>query len=172
MLNDLRDRIRHALLSDKLGPIVSNKMSATEVLERSNDMALLLGATYGRLQSELLTPLIERAFSILKRRGEIPDIALDGRNIMIDYRSPLSRMQGQSHVRNILTFVNTVLSMGNQAASNIDVQKITKFLAEAMSVPSDLIAQQIVPDLPLEALANLDMASIEKDKGEADVLPE
>jgi len=67
MLNDLRDRIRHALLSDKLGPIVSNKMSATEVLERSNDMALLLGATYGRLQSELLTPLIERAFSILKR---------------------------------------------------------------------------------------------------------
>jgi len=29
-----------------------------------------------------------------------------------------------------------------------------------------------VPDLPLEALANLDMASIEKDKGEADVLPE
>ena len=72
---------------------MASKMSATEVMERSAEMALLLGATYGRLQSELLSPLIERAFSILKRRGEIPDIALDGRNIMIDYRSPLSRMQ-------------------------------------------------------------------------------
>lgn len=103
VLKDLRARIRHALLSDKLGPVVNHKMSATEVLERSSEMGLLLGATYGRLQSELLTPLIECAFSILQRRGEIPDIALDGRYVMLDYRSPLARMQGQGHVQNVLT---------------------------------------------------------------------
>ena len=155
VLNDLRSRIRHALLADKLGPVVSKKMSATEVLERSAEMSLLLGATYGRLQSELLTPLIERAFSILKRRGEIPDIALDGRNIMIDFRSPLSRMQGQGHVQNVLSFLNTVLSMGGQAASSIDVNKTTKFLAESMGIPDDLIAQQIIPDVSLEDLQKI-----------------
>ena len=80
-------------------------MSATEVIERSAEMSLLLGATYGRLQSELLTPLIKRAFSILKRRGEIPDIALDGRLVMVDYRSPLARSQGQRNVQNTLSWI-------------------------------------------------------------------
>ncbi len=146
VLKDLRSRIRHALLSDKLGPVVNHKMSATEVLERSSEMGLLLGATYGRLQSELLTPLIERAFSILQRRGEIPDIALDGRYVMLDYRSPLARMQGQGHVQNVLTWLNTVSSMGTPAAGSIDIQKTVKFLGESLGVPNDLIQQQIIPE--------------------------
>lgn len=145
VLKDLRARIRHALLSDRLGQIVDKRMSATEVLERSSEMALLLGATYGRLQSELLTPLIMRAFSILKLRGEIPDIALDGRYVMIDYRSPLARMQGQGHVQNIIAWLNTVSSMGGQAALSIDAHKTVKLLAESLSVPADLIKQEILP---------------------------
>ena len=84
MLDKLQSRIRHALLIDKLAPVASPRMTATEVLERSAEMSLLLGATYGRLQTELLTPLIKRAFQILRRRGEIPDIALDGRLVAFD----------------------------------------------------------------------------------------
>ena len=49
-------------------------MTATEVLERRAQMSRLLGATYGRLQTELLTPLVMRCVAILRRRGEIPDI--------------------------------------------------------------------------------------------------
>lgn len=64
VLDSLQSRIRHALLADRLAPIASPKMTATEVIERSAQMSLLLGATYGRLQSELLTPLIKRAFAI------------------------------------------------------------------------------------------------------------
>jgi hypothetical protein len=56
-------------------PVVSPCMTATEVLERSSEMSLLLGATYGRLQSELLTPMIKRAYAILRRRGDVPDLA-------------------------------------------------------------------------------------------------
>lgn len=72
ILDDLRSRIRHALLIDKLGQLDGRKMTATEVIERSSEMALLLGATYGRLQSELLTPMIRRAYAILRRRGKSP----------------------------------------------------------------------------------------------------
>ena len=156
VLQDLRSRIRHALLADKFSPITDKRMSATEVLERSSEMALLMGATYGRLQSELLTPLITRAFSILQRRGEIPDIALDGRYVMLDYRSPLAKMQGQGHVQSVLTWLQTVSSMGAEASSSIDTKKTVKFLAEALGVPKDLIAQEVLPDLSsLTDLANL-----------------
>lgn len=37
------------------------------------------GASFGRLQSELLTPLLKRAFCILRRRGDIMNFDLDGK---------------------------------------------------------------------------------------------
>lgn len=139
MLDNLQSRIRHALLTDKLSPIVAPRMTATEVLERSAEMSLLLGATYGRLQSELLTPLIKRAFSILRRRGEVPDISLDGRLVALDYRSPLARSQGQRNVQNTLSWITSVLAMGGEAAQSVDLPAAARFLGEALAVPSDLI---------------------------------
>lgn len=148
VLDSLHARIRHALLTDKLGQIGDRKMTATEVLERASEMALLLGATYGRLQSELLTPLVQRAFSILRRRGEIPDIALDGRYVVLDYRSPLARAQGQRSVQNTLTWVTSVMGMGAEAAGAIDFKRTARYLGEALGVPSDLIRA----DLPVQPL--------------------
>ena len=52
VLQDLRARIRGALLADRLGAVQDARMTATEVLERSAQTARLLGATYGRLQTE------------------------------------------------------------------------------------------------------------------------
>lgn len=149
MLENLQGRIRHALLTDKLAIITGPRMTATEVLERSAEMSLLLGATYGRLQSELLTPLIKRAFAILKRRGEIPDISLDGRLVVVDYRSPLARSQGQRNVQNTLSWINSVIAMGAEAQTAVDLAQSARFLGEALGVPSDLIRKQIQPSLPV-----------------------
>lgn len=143
ILESLQTRIRHALLGDKLAPINSPRMTATEVIERSAEMSMLLGATYGRLQTELLTPLIQRAFSILRRRGEVPDISLDGRLVAVDYRSPLARSQGQRNVQNTLSWINSVLAMGPEAAGAINLPQAARFLGEALAVPSDLIRKDI-----------------------------
>ncbi|MCL2672828.1 MAG: portal protein, partial [Alphaproteobacteria bacterium] len=83
MLNDMRARINHALLADQLTMINQPMMSATEVLERSAAMARILGATYGRLQSEFLTPLLMQAISILMLREEIPLMILDGTQVKL-----------------------------------------------------------------------------------------
>jgi len=139
VLESLQNRIRHALLADKLAPISSPRMTATEVIERSAEMSLLLGATYGRLQAELLTPLIKRAFEILRRRGDVPDIALDGRLVAVDFRSPLARAQGQRNIQNTLSWLNTVLSMGTEGAMSVDINAAARFLADALAVPSHLV---------------------------------
>jgi hypothetical protein len=144
ILDDLRSRIRHALLIDKLGQLDGNRMTATEVIERSAEMALLLGATYGRLQSELLTPMIRRAYAILRRRGEIPDIALDGRFVALDYRSPLARAQAQRNVQSTMMWITSVLGMGGEAATAVDLPRAARFLGEALGVPSDLIRKENV----------------------------
>jgi hypothetical protein len=74
VLQDLRARIRGALLADRIAAAEKAPMTATEVLERAASSARLLGATYGRLQAELLTPLIARCLAVLRRRGEIPSL--------------------------------------------------------------------------------------------------
>lgn len=53
VLNDLRQKIRHALMGNLLGQDSKQRMTATEVLERQAHMIQMLGATYGRLQCEL-----------------------------------------------------------------------------------------------------------------------
>ncbi|HRQ81690.1 MAG TPA: portal protein, partial [Azospirillaceae bacterium] len=115
VLDDLRARIRHALLADKLAPVADARMTATEVLERSGEAARLLGATYGRLQNELLTPLIERAADILRRRGEIPDIAIDNRMVTVQHRSPLALAQGQRDVQAMLRWLEAARGLGPEA---------------------------------------------------------
>lgn len=143
VIDDLRARIRHSMLIDKLGQIEGKRMTATEVMERSGEMALLLGATYGRLQSELLTPMIRRAYGILRRRGEIPDIALDGRFVTLDYRAPLARAQAQRNIQSTLAWLTAVQGMGSTAAMTIDAPRAARYIGEALGVPSDLIKKEI-----------------------------
>jgi hypothetical protein len=139
VLDDLRARIRHALLADRLAPVDSTRMTATEVMERSAEMARILGATYGRLQAELIVPLILRAVSILKRRGEIPDLPVDGRLVRIQHRSPLAQAQGQRDVQTALRWLEAVNGLGKEAAAVIDAEAAARWLGEAFGVPPTLL---------------------------------
>ncbi len=140
VIKDLREHIRHALLGDKLGTICeNNKMTATEVLERSEEMIRILGATYGRLQSELLTPLIERAIAILRKRGEIPEVFLDGRILNITYKSPRAEIQSRKQAQDALNWLNAVKNLGTEALQKIDTVKLMRWLSEKLALPTDFI---------------------------------
>ncbi|WP_407670254.1 portal protein [Paramagnetospirillum marisnigri] len=139
VLDDLRSRIRHALMVDRLGQVEAPKMTATEVLERSSQMVRLLGATYGRLQSELLTPLVMRAVHILRRRGEIPDLVVDGRSVDLQYRSPLAQTQAQRDARNMLTWLSALGQLGPEAVATIDPAAAARWLGRTFNVPGALM---------------------------------
>ena len=149
VLSDLRARIRHALLVDRLGAVQGPRMTATEVLERAAEMARILGATHGRLQAELLTPLLGRGMSILRRRGEIPDIQVDGRTVDLRYRSPLAEAQNRAEAQSALSWIKTVAEMGPEGLSVVDMPVFTRWLAGKMSVPGELLRQpatDLIPD--------------------------
>ena len=91
ILGDLRDRIRHALLADRLGLLSDKEMTATEILARNADMMRILGATYGRLLHEFIRPLCERGLQILARRGVIEKISLHS-DAELKYIAPIAQM--------------------------------------------------------------------------------
>jgi hypothetical protein len=139
VLQDLRAGIRRALLADRLGQIEGPRMTATEVLERVAEISRLLGATYGRLQSELLTPLVTRGLSILIRRGEVPALRIDGQIIDLEYKSPLARHQAQQDVQATLAFLDGLARLGPQALAIVDVPQAAQALAAAFGVPSKIL---------------------------------
>ena len=91
VLRDLRDRIRHTLLADRLGLLSDKEMTATEILARNSDMVRILGATYGRLLHEFIKPLCERGLQILSRRGLIEPISLHS-DAELKYIAPIAQM--------------------------------------------------------------------------------
>ena len=139
VLEDLRARIRHALLVDQLAELNAPRMTATEVLERSAAMTRLLGATYGRLQAELLTPLLRRCFDLLRKRGEVPDLPLDGQTVVIRHRSPLAQAQAQRAVGGALSWLEMAQALGPEALATIDGPAMMRWLADRFGVPADLI---------------------------------
>ena len=141
VLSDLRNKINHSLLVDQLSLFSSSKMTATEVMERTNYMSRVLGATYGRLQSEFLTPVILKAISILKRRGEISDIFVDGHEVDLKYQSPLAKNQAVRDAENILGWVKALSELGAEASAIIDRKAVALWLAKTFSVPENLISQ-------------------------------
>ncbi|MDX6748792.1 portal protein [Geminicoccaceae bacterium 1502E] len=160
VLDDLRGRIRHTLLADRLGPVSGPRMTATEVLERSAQTARLLGAVYGRLQAELLLPLVQRALGVLARRGDIPPIRVDGRTVEIDYRSPLARAQAREDVQNTLLWLDWVAKLGPEAAGTLDSRAAALWLGRTLGVPGELmrhdegLPQALDPAWLLQAAAN------------------
>jgi hypothetical protein len=146
VLTDLRARIRGALLADRLGPQRKDNMTATEVLERAAETARLLGATYGRLQSELLTPLIARCLAILRRRGEIPPLLLDGREAVLRYRSPLAQVQGRADAANTLLFLQAVRAMGDEAMAQVDLPAAARWLGRTLSAPAEILLPPVQAD--------------------------
>ena len=152
VLDDLRARIRHTLLVDRLGPVGGPRMTATEVVERSVETARLLGATYGRLQAELTTPLITRAIAILRRRGEIPDLALDGREVDLQYKSPLARSQARQDVRETLMWLEATAQMGAEATAVVDIPAAARWLGERLGVPGQLVRDLELPPALLDQL--------------------
>lgn len=154
MLGDLRERIRRALMANQLSQVNSPNMTATEVLQRSSELSRLLGATYGRLQAELLTPLVARALGILGRRGEIDSLSLDGRLVELQARSPLAQAQAQRDISNTAAWVERLAAFGEPALAVVNVAETARWIGRRLGVPGSLINEEpVLDELPQQPVA-------------------
>ena len=147
VLSDLRDRIRRCLLADRLGQVDQPGMTATEVLERASENARLLGATYGRLQAELLYPLIRRALFILAKRGELPDIPIDGDVVVLRHAAPLAQLPKRVQAAQALDWLSRIAGLGPDAMNEVDVPAMVHWLADQFGVPDHLLRPVLPPEI-------------------------
>jgi hypothetical protein len=144
MENQRREAIQAAFYVDQLMMSQGPQMTATEVVQRTEEKMRLLGPVLGRLQAELLQPMIQRVYNIMVRQkafNPAPEFMSDS-DIEIEYVSPLAKAQRQGDIQSALRMVElfTPLSQIDPAAMDyIDIDGMSKYLLKMLSVPATTI---------------------------------
>ena len=91
----LETRIMNMFHVDQLQFVSDAKMTATEVMQRTQERMRLLGPMLGRLESELLGPLVARVYGLLYRLGHLPEPpeGIEGKDFTVQYVSPIAQAQ-------------------------------------------------------------------------------
>ena len=141
-----RDAIRAVFYVNQLQLQQGPQMTATEVIQRNEEKMRLLGPVLGRLQSELLKPLIDRVFAILLRNNMLPQAPefLSGRDIEIEYVSPLAKAQKSTELQSIMRAIEILGSLANVAPvfDYVNFDNLVKHLADIVGMPQKLLKSQ------------------------------
>tara|TARA_R100000900_G_scaffold108293_1_gene83998 strand:- start:1480 stop:3105 length:1626 start_codon:yes stop_codon:yes gene_type:complete len=141
-----RNSIRNAFYVNQLMMQSGPQMTATEVIQRNEEKMRLLGPVLGRLQSELLKPLIDRTFALILRKNlfrPAPEF-LAGQDIEIEYVSPLAKAQKSTELSSIMRAIEILGSLSNVAPvfDHINMDKLVRHLADIVGVPQKILKPQ------------------------------
>lgn len=116
----VEDAIKRAYSADlflMLDSLDNGRMTAREVMERTQEKLQQLGPVVERLQDEFLSVAIQRVYNIIDRSGGFPPIpeelidVISEEDIEVDYISPLAQAQKMSGLVNIEQGIAQVAQM-------------------------------------------------------------
>ena len=121
----------------------SRSMTATEVLQRNEEKMRILGPVLGRLQQELLQPMILRVFNIMLRNKlfrEAPGI-LANQEIDIEYVSPMALAQRSQELQSLIRGLELFGQIGQVAPVQdyIDENGLIKQIISLLGLPAKMI---------------------------------
>jgi hypothetical protein len=125
------------------------QMTATEVIERTNEKGILLAPTIGRQQSEYLGPLIERELDLMMQLGLLPPVPqelIDAKaEYEVEYTSPISRAMKAQEASGFIRTVESVKELVNitgdpSLLDTFNFDKAIPAIAEIQAVPESWMA--------------------------------
>lgn len=161
VISDMQMSIKKALFNDLRDPTGAVR-SATEVAIESRELAKRIGSAFGRLQTEVLIPIIKRVAAILTRRGLISPIQLDGQDIDIKFTSPLARSQDSEDILNVQQAVQFVLQNAgpDQAKIGFKLEDFGTWVAEKAGMPASLVRNEAEKQAIIQAGAQAAQAGM------------
>ena len=144
VLGDQRLNIKRALFNDMLGDPDKTPATATEVAERMADLSRRMGSAFGRLQAELIQPVLQRVVYILKKQGRIEVPTVNGREIKVRSVSPLAQAQANQDISSVARFLELVGGVFGPEMLQvlIDSEQTAVHLAKKFGVPESLIRDE------------------------------
>lgn len=153
-IEDYRNQINQLLYANPLGDPNGPVRTATEITLRAQREAEEIGPAFGRLEVELIQPLITRILYILRKKGLIPKFDID---IDIEYEAPIAQSQ---KLQEVLAFQQMAQMLEGIIGPELTMQAfnismIPETLAEGLNVPLKLIKTPADINAQLEAAAQM-----------------
>ena len=140
VMNDLRMNIKKILMDDTLPPDNMSARSATEIAERSRELATNLGSAFGRLINETMVPLVSRILYVMDQQGYIDlPLKVNGVEVKVTPVAPLAQTQKLQEVNDVVQFMQIANSLGPQGQSMLSIQRIAQYIAEKMNIDQNLL---------------------------------
>lgn len=168
------------------------QITATEAMLRAQEKGQLLAPTMGRMQAELLGPLVERELDILAVNGALPPMPQElidaGAEYKVEYQSPLNQAQRAGVGVAILNSIQALIplaQMDKTVINLVDTHEAARQLLESNGFPASAIRseedataisegqaeqeqmQQLVASAPVAASAAKDFAQAQALAGSA-----
>lgn len=148
-VENLKKSVAHIFFLDKLflpDRRETGEMTAFEIATRTQQLQQVIGPTLGRLNVELLDPIVKRGFNMMLRGGafkELPPVLKQlGGEIEVEYVNTLARSQRIEDVTAIsqwLQQIGALAQVNPQALDNVDVDAAVKLIADRLGVPATVI---------------------------------
>lgn len=134
-----RTAIRSAFYVDQILSAGGGNMTATEVIQRQEERMRVIGPVLGRLMNEMLRPLIDRVFALMLRKNMLatPPEILQGRDIDIEYVSPMARAQKSNSLNNTMRALEILLPLAQSlpVGDHIDPDGLVEHITDSLGVP-------------------------------------
>lgn len=147
-VQDVRERINSTFYADLFLMMANDSRSgitATEVAERQEEKLLMLGPVLERLNNELLSPLVEMAFTRAIEHGLLPPppAELQGQDLNVEFVSMLAQAQravGTTTMDRYVQAIGAVASVAGPAIlDNFDPDKYADVYADMLGVDPEII---------------------------------
>lgn len=144
MTNDTRERIWSGFLRNVMNlPVDAPQMTATEVIERKQEMMRLVAPVFGKLEDDLSRPLVRRVFWILFRSGAFrpPPPQLQLSPIKFTVNSPFTAVRKQieaASVTRVAEIIGPLAEAKPEMLDHYDTDEIARDVGQSL-MPTEWI---------------------------------
>ena len=144
-MEEIRFRIREIFFNDQMQLGKRPEMTATEVIQRTEDMMRLMGPILGRMQAEALNTIITRTYEILFNQGKFPDapeVLGEFQEIEIVYTSPIAKAQRQieaNGLQRVLESLDLFISTDPSILQRFDTDEILEGMLDLFNIRPEFL---------------------------------
>lgn len=148
----VRERVRRAYYEDLFLMMAESDrrdITAREIDERHEEKLLALGPVLEQLNQDALDPMIDIAFNLMERQGEIPPPPpdLEGQPLKVEYISIMAQAQklaGIAGVERFAGFVGQVatVTQNPDTLDKVNIDRLIDAYGEMTSVPPGIVRSE------------------------------
>jgi hypothetical protein len=149
IVEQVKTQIRSAFFIDQLQLREGPQMTATEVMQRTEEQLRLMAPILSRQHNELLKPVVDRCFEIAQRRGLLPPLPAKLaklEKIDVQYTSMIARAQKTAELESfnrMLGLLGPIIQIDPTVADNLDCDAGFEWAAQTLSLPYELIRSKL-----------------------------